>query len=89
MKYIKKQENFTDTERLLLGILEELQKISSLLHKLKVMETPKKDIGRTVSVKKTKSVKKYPCRKCGREFDNSRVRTNHEKNCKGGAKDSN
>jgi len=89
MQYTKKPENFTDTERLLLGILEELQKISSLLHTPKVVETPKKDIVRTVSVKKTKSTKKYSCRKCGREFDNSRVRTNHEKNCKGGVKDSN
>ena len=89
MQYTKKPENFTDTERLLLGILEELQKISSLLHQPKVVETPKKDVERTVSAKKTKSVKKYPCKKCGREFDNARVRTNHEKNCKGGVKDSN
>jgi len=89
MQYTKKPENFTDTERLLLGILEELRKISSLLHTPKAVETPKKDIVRTVSVKKPKSTKKYSCRKCGREFDNARVRTNHEKNCKGGVKDSN
>ena len=89
MQYTKKPENFTDTERLLLGILEELQKISSLLHTPKVVETPKKDVGRTVSVKKTKEIKKYSCKKCGREFGNARVRTNHEKNCKGGVKDSN
>ena len=89
MQFTKKLENFTDTERLLLGILEELQKISSLLHQPKVVETPKKDIGRTVSVKKKKSTKKYTCGKCGREFDNAHVRTNHERNCKGGVKDSN
>jgi len=89
MQYTKKPENFTDTERLLLGILEELRKISSLLHTPKVVEAPKKDVVRTVSVKKVKSIKKYSCKKCGREFDNSRVRTNHEKKCKGGVKDSN
>jgi len=89
MQYTKKPENFTDTERLLLGILEELQKISSLLHQPKVVETPNKDVGRTVSVKKTKSDKEYKCGVCGRTFDNPHVRTNHQRKCKGGAENSN
>lgn len=89
MQFTKKPENFTDAERLLLGILEELRNISSLLHTPKVAETPMKDNGRTVSVKKNSSVKKYSCDKCGREFDNAHVRTNHQRNCRGGVRNSN